>query len=73
MSWPCCGASTSAGSRRPRSSRTPTDPILPHKEQAEAEMIARYLPPDLTDEQLDEIVADAIAQTGASGPRTWAR
>ena len=42
---------------------------LATKEQAEAAMIARYLPPDLTDDQLDEIVAEAISQTGASGPR----
>ncbi len=32
-------------------------------------MIARYLPPDLSDEQLDAIVAQAIAQTGATSPR----
>jgi uncharacterized protein YqeY len=44
-------------------------PDLAQKEQAEAVMIARYLPPDLSDEQLDAIVADAIAQTGATGPR----
>jgi len=42
---------------------------LAEKEQAEAEMISRYLPPDLTDEQLQAIVADAIDQTGATGPR----
>lgn len=44
-------------------------PDLADKEQAEAVMIARYLPPDLTDDQLDEIIAEAIDQTGASGPR----
>jgi hypothetical protein len=44
-------------------------PDLAHKEQAEAVMIARYLPPDLSDEQLGEIIAAAIAQTGATGPR----
>ena len=44
-------------------------PDLAHKEHAEAEMISRYLPPDLTDEQLDAIVAEAIDQTGATGPR----
>jgi uncharacterized protein YqeY len=43
-------------------------PDLAHQEQAEAAMIARYLPPDLTDEQLDEIIAEAITQTGAAGP-----
>lgn len=49
--------------------RNANRPDLADKEQAEAEMISRYLPPDLTDDQLDEIVADAIAQTGATGPR----
>jgi uncharacterized protein YqeY len=44
-------------------------PDLAHKEAAEAEMIARYLPPDLSDEQLDEIVRTAVADTGASGPK----
>jgi uncharacterized protein len=44
-------------------------PDLATKEQAEAAMIARYLPPDLTDAQLDTIVAEAISRTGASGPR----
>ena len=42
---------------------------LARKEQAEAAMIARYLPPELSDGQLDEIVTEAIAQTGASGPK----
>ena len=49
--------------------RNANRPDLAHKEQAEAEMISRYLPPDLTDEQLNQIVAEAIAQTGASGPK----
>jgi uncharacterized protein YqeY len=44
-------------------------PDLAVQEQAEAVMIARYLPPDLSDAQLDQIVAEAITQTGASGPR----
>jgi hypothetical protein len=42
---------------------------LADKEQAEAQMISRYLPPDLSDDQLDEIVADAVARSGATGPR----
>jgi uncharacterized protein len=41
-------------------------PDLAHKETAEAHLIAQYLPPDLSDEQLDKIVTDAVAQTGAS-------
>ncbi len=49
--------------------RNANRPDLAHKEQAEAEMISRYLPPDLSDDQLDQIVTDAIAETGATGPR----
>jgi uncharacterized protein YqeY len=44
-------------------------PDLAQKEQAEALMISRYLPADLSDEQLDEIIAEAISQTGASSPK----
>jgi uncharacterized protein YqeY len=44
-------------------------PDLADKEAAEAQMIAQYLPPDLSDEQLSEIVTKAIAQTGASSIR----
>jgi uncharacterized protein len=44
-------------------------PDLAHKETAEAHMIAQYLPPDLSDEQLAEIVSNAISQTGASTPK----
>jgi len=40
-------------------------PDLAAQEQAEAAMIARYLPPDLDDDQLDAIVAEAIGETGA--------
>ncbi len=49
--------------------RNANRPDLAHKEQAEAEMISRYLPPDLSDDQLDQIVTDAVAQSGATGPR----
>ncbi len=44
-------------------------PDLADKEAAEALMIAEYLPPEMSDERLAEIVRDAIAQTGASSPR----
>jgi uncharacterized protein YqeY len=43
-------------------------PELAEREQAEALMIARYLPPEMTDERLGEIVADAVDRTGATGP-----
>jgi len=44
---------------------------LAHKEQAEAAMISRYLPPDMSEEQLDEIVRNAIAQTGATSQKDF--
>jgi len=34
-------------------------------EEAEAEIIGAYLPAELSDEELDSIVAEAIAETGA--------
>lgn len=42
---------------------------LAEKERAEAEMIEGYLPPEIGEQQLSTIVAEAIAETGASGPR----
>jgi uncharacterized protein len=38
-------------------------------EQREAELIASYLPEQLSDEELNAIVGDAVAQSGASSPR----
>lgn len=38
------------------------------KERAELEVIRRYLPAQLSDEELAGIVDDAIAATGATGP-----
>jgi uncharacterized protein len=44
-------------------------PELADQEESEAELIAGYLPTELDDSQLDELVARAIADTGASSPR----
>jgi uncharacterized protein YqeY len=41
-------------------------PELADKEQSEAELIGGYLPAELDDAELESIVAEAIAQTGAS-------
>jgi hypothetical protein len=38
-------------------------------ERSEAEVIAGYLPEQLSDEELDAIVADAVERTGASSPK----
>ncbi len=41
-------------------------PELAEQEAREAELIAVYLPAELSDEELAAIVADAVAETGAS-------
>jgi uncharacterized protein YqeY len=38
-------------------------------EQREADLIASYLPEQLSDEELNAIVGDAVAESGASSPR----
>jgi uncharacterized protein YqeY len=38
-------------------------------EQREADLIASYLPEQLSDEELNAIVGDAVAQSGASSPQ----
>lgn len=42
---------------------------LAASEAAEAAMIDDYLPAELSDAELDVLVRDAVAATGASGPR----
>jgi hypothetical protein len=44
-------------------------PELADQEESEAELIAGYLPAELSDEDLDRMIAAAIADTGASSPR----
>lgn len=44
-------------------------PELAEKEESEAELIDGYLPAELDDGELDQIVSEAIAETGASEPR----
>lgn len=38
-------------------------------EEAEAQLISGYLPAELPDDELQQIVDDAIAELGATGPR----
>ena len=38
-------------------------------EEAEAELIATYLPAEISDEELGQLVDEAIAESGASGPQ----
>ena len=48
-------------------------PEQAERERAEETVIDGYLPTQLTDAELTPIVAAAIAQTGASGPRDMGR
>jgi uncharacterized protein YqeY len=43
------------------------------KEQGEIEILEAYLPPVVSDEELDGIVAQAVAETGAASPRDMGR
>jgi uncharacterized protein YqeY len=42
-------------------------------EEGEAELIAGYLPEQLSDEELGAIVGDAVAESGASSPKEMGR
>lgn len=44
-------------------------PELADAEQSEAEIISGYLPPELDEAELQEIVRAAIAETGAGSPK----
>ncbi len=44
-------------------------PELAEAEEAEAVVIEAYLPAELTDDELREIVSAAVAETGASSPK----
>lgn len=39
------------------------------KERAEAAIIAEYLPSRLSEDELDQIIAEAVAEVGATGPK----
>jgi uncharacterized protein YqeY len=44
-------------------------PELADQEDSEAELIAGYLPAELSDDELDQLIAASIAQTGAASPK----
>jgi uncharacterized protein YqeY len=44
-------------------------PELADQEESEAELIAGYLPAELSDDELDQLIAASIAETGAASPR----
>jgi uncharacterized protein len=48
-------------------------PELAEQEESEARLIEDYLPAELSDSDLDAIVAGAVAETGASEPKDMGR
>ena len=44
-------------------------PEQAERERAEGEVLTAYLPQQLTDEELSTLVAEAVAETGAAGPK----
>jgi uncharacterized protein len=44
-------------------------PELAVQEESEAELIAGYLPAELSDDELDQLIATAVADTGASSAK----
>ena len=44
-------------------------PELAEQEESEAQLIAGYLPAELSDAELDQMITAAIADTGASSPK----
>lgn len=46
---------------------------LADKERAEIAVLEAYLPPSATPEELEQVITQAIAETGASGPKDMGR
>jgi uncharacterized protein len=46
---------------------------LAEREAAQLAVLKRYLPTELSDDELNALVADAIAETGAAGPKDMGR
>ena len=65
-SWPCSGASASGGSMRPSSIRAASTAELAEHEEFEARLIEAYLPAELDDAGLNEMIATVIKELGAS-------
>lgn len=48
-------------------------PDLADEEKAQLEVVKTYLPPQMGDEELEKIVADIVARTGASSPTEFGK
>ena len=69
MSSPCCAGSASAAARRRPPTATPSAVTSPRPRPTRPSIIEGYLPAELSDAELDALVATAIAETGAECPR----
>ena len=68
-SSPCCAASASAATSRRPPSATAAAPSWPRPRRPRPQVIEAYLPAELSDDELRAIVAEAVAETGASSPK----
>ena len=68
-SWPCCGASASGAREAADAYREAAREDLAEGEDFEAQVIEAYLPAELSGDELDALVAKAVAETGASSQR----
>lgn len=48
-------------------------PDLADEEKAQLEVVKAYLPPQMGDEELEKIVADIVARTGATSPTEFGK
>lgn len=48
-------------------------PELADKEKTESEILIKYLPPQLSDEELSQIIADTISQINPAGPQDFGK
>jgi hypothetical protein len=48
-------------------------PELAAKEQAESEILAGYLPPQLSDEEISKVIEEKVAASGLSGPAAFGK
>ena len=58
-----------SATRPPRRSATAAGPSQAAKEEAELAILAEFMPEPLSEEELERIVDDAIAETGATSTR----
>ena len=69
----CCSASASGGRRRRRRFRNAGREEQAEAEESELEVLEEFMPEPLSEDELEEIVDDAIAEVGATSMRDFGR